>query len=227
MERTHLDLGKPVVAADGKRVGTVDRLVLDANSKELRQFIVRQGTLLTKDRIIDRPVIDRIDPDGTVHLNVSSEMVDQFPEFYEANFIIPQEEDLTWLPHAWVSGQPIEGAILYPAGGSFGQGYDPQAGVIEAAPLDPPVVETESNLSTDTVLIDEGTSVVDRNGDKIGTVDEIVYDEDGNVVGFVVKAGFIFHHDVRIPADWVESVTTDSVQLTMTAEEAEQAGTHE
>src|SRR5690606_26671170 len=130
----------------------------------------------------------------TVHLNVSSETVDQSPEFFEANFIIPQEEDLAWLPHAWVASQGTGAPILY--GGEYGQGYDPNTGLIETAPLDPPVVETESNLRDDTVVIDEGTNVVDRSGDKIGTVDEIVYDEDGTVAGFVVKAGFILHHDI-------------------------------
>ncbi|MDI3340651.1 MAG: PRC-barrel domain-containing protein [Sphaerobacter sp.] len=218
MARLHLDLGKPVVAADGTRVGTVDRLVLDATTRELEQIIIHQGRFLTRDRIVELPLIERIDPDGTVHLSVPAAAVDRLPEFIEANFIVPPDEDLASLPDDWADRAKTEASILYALGGAYG-------GLIEPTPMPAPVVETVSNLGEDAVIVDEGTHVVDRDGNEIGTVDEIVYDEDGNVAGFVVRAGFLFHHDVQVPAAWVESVTTDRVQLRVTAEEAEQAGT--
>lgn len=214
-------LGKPVLSSDGKEVGKVDRIVLDANSKEVRQIIVHQGVLLTKDRIVDRPMIEQIDSDGTLHLNVDSGMVDELPPFVEKEYIIPSQEDLLrWMPHAWANESGL-GAPFILAPGDYGQGYDPHGGLMQQATMNPPETEVRSNLATDAVTIDQGTNVEDKNGDKIGTVDEIYYDDDGNIAGFVVKEGFLFHHDVRVPADWVESMTPDAVRLRLSADEAE------
>lgn len=219
-----LELGKPVVSSDGQQIGKVDRLVFDANTRELRQIIVHQGAFLSKDRIVDRPMIEMVDADGTVHLNATAQMVEQLPEFVEANFIIPQEDQLRWFPHAWVNSGGGVGAPILFGPGVVGQGYDAHGGLFEAAPLDPPVEEVRSNLREDSVVLDRGTNVVDRDGEKIGTVDDVIYDENGAIAGFVVKAGFLFHHDVRIPAEWVDSMDPASVRLKVSADEAEGAG---
>lgn len=225
-----IGLGKPVIGSDGKKVGTVDRLVIDADTQEIRQIIVQQGSFLSKDRIVDRPLIERVDQDGALHLNTDSGMVDQLPEFFEAQYIIPRQEDqLRWMPQAWTNSSGVGAPILFAPGGEIGhgynaeRGYDRDASFMEPAPVTPPLTETESNLRSDTVMIDKGTDVVDKGGDKIGTVDEIIYDADGNVEGFVVKEGFIFHHNVRVPADWVESMTPDAVKLRVSADEADQS----
>ncbi|HUY98782.1 MAG TPA: PRC-barrel domain-containing protein [Thermomicrobiaceae bacterium] len=219
-----LELGKTVVSSDGEKVGRVDRLVFDANTKELRQFIVHQGTFLTSDRIVDRPMIDHVDDDGTVHLNAPAAVVEQQPEFVVAEFLIPTEDELRWFPHAWVnSGGGVGAPILY-GPGELGQGYDQHGGLFEPAPLNPPQEEVRSNLAEDSVMLDRGTNVVDRDGEKVGTVEDVIYDENGAIAGFVVKAGFLFHHDVRIPADLVESMSPASVRLKVSADEAESAG---
>lgn len=222
-----IELGSPVVAADGEQVGAVDRLVFNASSKEIRQLIIHQGTFLTHDRILDLPLVERIEADGTVRLTIPASKVDELPEFVEARFIIPQEDELRWLPHAWLGAQGTGAPLLFAPGPETGKGYDPHGGLMEAAPINPPEVEMESPLREDTIILDAGTNVVDRNGEKVGTVDDIIYDEAGAITGFVVKAGWIFHHDVHIPARWVESMTTDSVQLSVSAEEAEGSGASE
>ncbi len=218
-----IELGKPVVSKDGDKVGTVDRLVLDADTKEIRQFLMKQGAILTEDRIVDMPLVARVDPDGTVHLDISTAMVNELPPFARERYIEPTDEQLEGIPIGWsgaATGAPL---LLGPT--YLGEGYDPRGPYMEPAPMNPPVVETETNLREDSIVIGEGTDVVGRDGDKVGTVDEVIYDEDGNVAGFVVKAGTLFHHDVRIPADWVEAVTSDTVRLRVTADEAErQAG---
>ncbi|HET9016683.1 MAG TPA: PRC-barrel domain-containing protein [Thermomicrobiaceae bacterium] len=222
----NLELGKPVFSSDGERVGSVDRLVFDANSKDLRQIIVHQGTFLTQDRIVARQMVERVDDDGSVHLNATADVVNQQPEFVVADFLIPNEEELRWYPHAWVnSGGGVGAPILY-GPGVIGQGYDPNVSLVEPAPVMAPEEEVRSNLPPDSVMLDRGTNVVDRDGDKIGTVDEVIYDEDGGIAGFVVKAGMIFHHDVRIPARLVESMTPASVRLKVSAAEAEESGTN-
>lgn len=41
----YFDLGRRVMTRDGKRVGTVDQLVLDSETREVRAIIVHRGFL--------------------------------------------------------------------------------------------------------------------------------------------------------------------------------------
>lgn len=218
-----IEMGKPVVSRDGKHIGDVDRLVVDPKTGEIVQLIVKKGVILSTDRIVERGAIQQIDPDGTLRLDVMSDSVDeQLPEFVETRYITPREDELRAASASWVAGPRLGESILW-APDYLGQGYDPHGSLFEAAPVVAPIEEVRSNIDEDMVLIDAGTDVIDRSGEKVGTVDEVVYNEDGELTEFVVKAGLLFHHDVHVPADWVESITADSVQLRVTAEEAEHA----
>jgi len=216
-----LQFGKPVVSTSGDKVGSVDSLIIDYNTKDVRAIMVKSGTLLSTDRIISVDMIDHIDNDGTVHLDIGNDLVEQQPPFVEREYVLIE-------PDAWPEGPaPLAGG----AGGYAGYwttdypglGYSNKAPFFSTAPLDPPEVVARSNLQTDDVVINKGTDVVGRDGDKVGTVDEIIYGSDDRIDGFVVKAGFLFHHDVRVPARWIESVTNDKVKLNVTADEAEHA----
>lgn len=82
-------------------------------------------------------------------------------------------------------------------------------------------MEVETNVPPDATLIGRGTDVLDREGKKVGVVDEVETNEDGEVVAFVVRAGLVFHHDVRVPVELVSSVTSDAVHLRVNADELE------
>ena len=215
-----IDLGKPVVSAEGERVGTVDSLVIDPETLEIHQIIVRQGLLLTTDRIINRSEIAGVEPDGTVQLRLTVDEVNQMPPFVEQEFEIVRQDQLRYLPEAWVTGSG--GAPLF--WGTGPGGYDRNAPFFAPAPANPPEVEVESNIREDLVVVHEGTDVVGSDGEKVGVIDQVHYNEDGEVESIIVKAGLVFHHDVRIPAEWIEAVTSDTVELRVTAIEAERQG---
>ena len=69
----HIELGRPVMSRDGERIGTVDQLVLDPDTREVRAIIVHRGLLLTEDRLVDRAAIDTVALDGTVWLALDAE----------------------------------------------------------------------------------------------------------------------------------------------------------
>lgn len=224
-----IDLGKAVISRDGDRIGDVDSLVVDYGTKEIAQFIVSTGLMGGSDRIVDISMVERVGDDGAVYLNISSAGVDELPPFVEEQFVIAREDQLSEMPHAWAGG--TGDMHIYWAGGYGGEtigattpAYGASGSFWDVAPARAPIVENESNLREDMVVVNEGTDVVDKDGDKIGTVDQVMFDEDGRIAGFVVKAGFLFHHDVRVPADWIETVTGDTVHLSVTADEAEHAG---
>ena len=214
-----LQLGKPVVTQDGKEIGSVDAIVFDPNSKELVQFMVKQGSLLSKDRIVAIQEIAGVDADGTVRLNIDSQLAEQLPPFVEREFVKVHPNEYPTLPPAFAAGTGA-GPVYWGTGGP-GLGYDPRASFFDTAPIDPPETEVRSNLADENdVVIRSGTDVVGSDGDKIGTVDDVFYDADNRITGFVVKEGFLFHHDVMIPADLVSNVTGEKVYLRVTSDEA-------
>jgi len=81
----------------------------------------------------------------------------------------------------------------------------------------------ESNLLTSEVVLHKGSEVVSSDGHKVGTLDEVVFGELGVVDGFVVRAGFLFHHDLRIPVSAVADFGTDKVHLKITKDAAERS----
>ncbi|MGA7671688.1 MAG: PRC-barrel domain-containing protein [Nitrolancea sp.] len=217
-----IKLGKSVTSSNGKHVGDVDSLVVDYNTKDVMSVIVRSGALFGTDRIIPVESFDRVDDDGTIHLNLTDEEAKEHEEFVQQKYTAANPGDYPYTDEAWVSGtgQPS----VFWAYGTAPMGYSSRAPFFSEAPVDPPEVEVKTNLPERSVRIDHGTDVVGSDGKKLGTVDEVDYAEDGEIDGFVVKAGFLFHHDIRIPSDWINEVNGDLVTLTVTSDQAE--GSH-
>jgi sporulation protein YlmC with PRC-barrel domain len=94
----------------------------------------------------------------------------------------------------------------------------------QGAPATSPNIVDETNLPPNTVTIVEGTDVVDRSGEKIGTVDEIIYGADDRIDAIIVSEGFFFKHHVRIPAEWIETAGHEHIIIDRLADEAERAG---
>jgi len=214
-----LKLGKRVMSADGHHVGHTDAFVLDYNTRNVQQFVVRSGLLLEHDRLIDRQLIDHVDEEGTVTLSIPVEEIKKQPEFYEREFVVAKPHELAEMPQEWV-GSGTGAPPVYFGAGFDSLGYGRSEPFFGAAPVIPPKTQVETNVNAEDVMIDTGTAVVTSDGKTIGHVGEISYGPDGSITGFVVRAGFIFHHDVEVPANWIASVGADHVRLNVTAEEA-------
>lgn len=161
----YFELGRPVMTRDGKRVGTVDQLVLDSETREVRAIIVHRGFLLTEDRIVDRAWVEAVAPDGTVWLSLSADEVEELPQFVEAEFVRLTQEEAASLPYVWPTGGgmgPIPLLWSAPTGGPLlpeprVAPFDPSGGTLPStvAPAPEPV-EVVSNLPIDSVRITRG-----------------------------------------------------------------------
>lgn len=224
-------LDSEILTSDGETVGSVDSVIVNGDSHEVMGVIAREGMLFTTDRIIERQYMDRIDEDGTIHLSETSDEIDHFPEFVEAKYAHPENDQDAFIDDMALTypiGRVYFAPTVMPGGGTDPTVTDP-AYPAPDSPMQPadahtPPLEVESNLPETDVMISEGTKVVDRSGDGIGNVDEVLYGDDNQVIGFIVKSGMIFKHDVRVPVDRVDEFTPDQIKLSCTAEEAESAG---
>ncbi|MDW8060405.1 MAG: PRC-barrel domain-containing protein [Thermomicrobium sp.] len=222
----HIELGRPVMSRDGKRIGTVDQLVLDPVTREVQAIIVHRGLLLSEDRIVDRALIDAVAPDGTVWLSLDAERADELPRFVEAEFVRLTDEEAATLPYVWPSsgamgpipifwGTPIsEPTIPEPRVAP----YDPSGGTLPSTPVvAAPPVEVATNLPPEAVRIDRGTAVVAADGERLGKVEHVHLNEDGEIVSLAVDPGLFGGEHLHIPAAWIASVTEDEIRLSVDA----------
>ena len=220
MQTEWIDLGTEVYSHDGEtKLGTVDRLVLNSENQHLEQLVVNQG-ILSRDKLIDLDLVDRMQPDRIV-LSVSADEAEQLPDFVETQFVAVPADDLT--RRADLQPAALGAGRIFYGGPLIGAGYP--GAVPPAAPSPtaaPPVVQNISNLPEPDVMIDRGTDVIGAEGAKVGIVDQVLFDEGGPLRGFIVKTGFLFKRDVTIPIDWVAEVGSQSIHLNVTAKEAKQ-----
>jgi len=221
-----IQLGKPVLSSDGTYLGKVDRLVLDPATREFIEIVVHRGFLFSTDRIIEQPFINRVDADGVVWLNVTALRAKSLPIFYEHEYVVPTPED------ASAAAFPVQLGV---SGGSYstmpilwrssysGRGYDPASRMMFEPPsISPAAIEVRSNLPDNSVVLDRGTDVVCKDGEKLGTVIDVVYGDHSELEAIVVGTGFRHLHRVYIPAALVESIGHDQVRILATETEARQ-----
>ncbi|HVB63428.1 MAG TPA: PRC-barrel domain-containing protein [Nitrolancea sp.] len=215
-----IHLGKKVISSDGKHVGHVDSLVIDDMTHDVQSIISRSGVMLTVDRIIPIEAVGQVDSDGNVHLTMQATEADQQQQFVDHAFRVANPDELNELPQSWMS---VTGQMpIFFGTGNATLGYNNDSSILRSSPIDSSEMKVDSNLPEWEGLLGSGTDVVGSDGKKIGTVDDVTYSEDGKITGFMVKAGFLFHHDVRLPADWIESVVSGKVRLNVTADQAKE-----
>jgi uncharacterized protein YrrD len=159
-----IDLNARVRTSDGHDAGNVHRVLVDPETERITGFVVSTGRLLGRDVIVGEDAFAGAEPEGDViTLNLTKRELDTQPTFEENDFVVP--------PAGW-------------AGPNLGYAVPPESFLwpAESAPAD---VGERSRPS-----IKKGDTVKDRDGDIVGTVEDIRFDEKtGELLTFIVKAG--------------------------------------
>jgi uncharacterized protein YrrD len=222
-----VDLGMTVYATDGDKVGTVEKLVLDAENKTVGKLIVHTGGLGHRnDKLVDISMVTR-SQDNDLYLDLPKHEFDELPAYVEKEFIVASENDIADFPMVR-PGAVGGGGYLIGNPTLPGRGYQETVNDTFFAPVNPvaPVVESRSNLRDVDIVVDKGTNVVGSDGEKVGTVGDVVYGADGALVGFVVKKGLLFKSDMRVPAELIAETGEDEIRLNVPAAEAETRAYH-
>lgn len=159
-----IDLNAKVRTSDGHEAGNVHRVLVDPSTERITGFVVSTRRLLGRDVIVGEDAFATAEPEGDViTLNLTKRDLDTQPTFEEGDFVVP--------PAGWSAPNlgytiPPE-SFLWPADTAL------------------PDVGGRSRPS-----IKKGDTVKDRDGDTIGTVEDITFDEKtGDVMSLVVRAG--------------------------------------
>lgn len=209
-----IDFGQKVKANDGKAVGSVVGLVLNGDTFEVTRILVGHGRG-EPPRLVDVSVA-QAGGDGAIALDMPVASFEATPRLASREAVT--EPDMPVFPTI-IPASGVGGPVLADSSDS-GPGY-PGGGFFDIAPIDPPVVQVESNLLFSEVVLHHGSDVIASDGDKVGTVDEASFGDLGVIAGIVVRAGFLFHHDLHLPVADLASFETNRVNLKLTKEEAE------
>jgi CBS domain-containing protein/sporulation protein YlmC with PRC-barrel domain len=73
----------------------------------------------------------------------------------------------------------------------------------------------EQDRDLPTVHLEQGMTVKGDSGSKLGTVDAVDLDPEGNIGHFTVKHGMLSKHYKRLPSDVINEVTDDTVTVNL------------
>ena len=181
MNSEDFHLGAHVTASDGKEIGSLVHVLVDAGYG-LTAIVVKEtggfsgnrlspGSFLVADEfIVPRDAVKSVERDG-VELSISS-------------------ADARTL-------QPYLG--YREKGETVGQEMEDQAGVFGSGPEVPNWLEQVANKPAGELEIDGGENVMlGHTGKKLGTVKDVLFDDD-QLVGVVLQPGGLFKQEVILP----------------------------
>lgn len=196
-----IDLKAKVRTTDGHDAGNVHRVLVDPETGRVTGIVVSTGRLLGRDVIVSEETLASADHSGDlITLALTKDELDSQPTFEQSDYVPP--------PAGWTAqavGYSIPPtAYLWPA-------TDGDAREREARPA-----------------LKKGATVKDRDGDLVGTVEDVRVDErTGKVTSFVVRAGaglerlFGGGHLAEIDGADILRIADDEMRLLVDREEIE------
>lgn len=207
-----VEFGASIYGEGGKRLGTVNGLLVDAGTKRATSIVVDEGLFDSARHMIAVSAIARSDQDG-LHLEESAaraETESSALDSEEVSFPQRVEPPTTFIPAAGVGG-PLY-ADAPPAPGD----YPDSDSFFDVAPLDPPAVEVESNLGENEVVLGKGTRALSSDHQHLGDVVALELGDMGLVESITVSEGLIFKERSTFTSADIDEFGTDVVHLRLT-----------
>lgn len=198
-----LTKGADVFNAQGDKLGTLHRVIIDPGTKAVTHIVVEKGWLFTTNKVISINELDSSREDHFVVTN-SEAKEDDFPAFEESHFVNLDENDH---PQSEVDGAywyPPANLAWWRAGAAYSGYY---------APMPAFVMRTTQNIPEGTVALEEGAKVISKDDQQVGTVEQVIVEpEDNRATHFVVHGG-LFAARKLIPVLWISSISENEVHL--------------
>jgi sporulation protein YlmC with PRC-barrel domain len=198
-------LGASVRTADGHHAGTLQRIVVDGESWDPRALIVREtewfsgrvlapgAGMMVAEVIVPLPAVAQIDP-GEIRLNLDKRATRRLPPYLSYQYQPLQRGD----------GLRYAAAL---AGGQLGAG-----------PMFPRLDEVADKREGDIEIRHGENVMIGHGGDRLGTVQDVLFDE-GELVGIVVRPVGLFRHDVVVQVRFLDRSDDMALFVRMTPED--------
>lgn len=199
-------IGTPVMAEDG-RAGTLDRLIFDPATDEVRGIVVLQGGLLPHDVVVPRERVLAADSEG-VRVRGTVEEIASLEGFSQAQFTTPPED---WLPPADLAASSPY--FLFPASPYAVGAFAP------AKTVTVPADQAEENKPAGSVDLSAATEVYCSDG-HAGSVDRVITaGDDDEVTHLIVRRGQLLTRELVVPAALIATTDEQKIHLNITQQE--------
>jgi uncharacterized protein YrrD len=198
--------GAKVFSADGGRVGTVDGVVLEPDTKEVTDLLVRKGFLFQEDRVVPVSLVGPA-TEERVTLRQDADALDDLPVFEETRYVEADADA--------ASGVRSEGWVR-PLYWNPGIGAWWSAGGVVAYAKPPFVGETEKNIPEGTVALKVGAKVIGSDGEEVGDVEQVFTEPlEDRATHLLISEGLLLKKKKLVPTRWVSHVLESEVHLSV------------
>jgi uncharacterized protein YrrD len=207
-------IGSTVHTSDNKNVGEVHQLVIDPKTRLVNSLVAK---ISGAERMIDVELIASSNQDG-VWLSIPQFRAEVLPPFvHETVTHVTDWRNIAFGAGPVTSMGSTGGAVAY-GPGQYGSPVSQP--FFSTAPIGTVVTETVSDVPEGDTSVGKGTEVRGSDNKKIGHVHDVIFDDEEQITGFLVKSGFIFHKDEEIPISAISFIGHDHVRLNISADEA-------
>ena len=189
-----------VLASNAQEVGSLDRVVVNPETKEVTHIVVRMGALLNKeDKIVPIDMVVDTTEDLVV-LNADAHTVEAMPLF-EERLLVSETQGI-----AEPSIAENKAAVAL---------EDLTAGITLVPKADDgPVTETVQNIPEGTVAMKQGAKVISADGEHIGNVERVHADSSvAQITHLMISRGILTKEVKLIPMKWILKIGEDNVYL--------------
>lgn len=183
-----------IFTAGNEKVGDLERVVLDPQTKEVSHLVVRQGFIFTEDKLVPLNLVAAAAEERIVLREGAGEL-DELPPYLEEQFIPLDEVERNRIETAAVYGAPLYPYIAYPI---------PATQVVDVKP----------NIPANTVALAEGAKVFSADGEHVGDVERLLTDaQTDRVTHLVISQGLILKERKLLPVDWISLIESEEIFL--------------
>ena len=196
--------GADVYSANGEKLGTLSRVIIDPNTREVTHIVIEKGLLFTTNKLVP---INTINPhnEEMITLTSSEQELEELQDFQESEYV---NLDATEYPE-----EQVESSLWYPPMNSALW----RAGMYTPYPAMPVyTVKTTQNIPEGTIALEEGARVVSKDDRHIGNIEQLIVEpQDNRVTHMVVSEGFLFKERKLIPVLWIADISESEVHLSV------------
>ena len=186
----NLDIDTSIRFANGAEAGRIARVVLGPDGKEAQSVVMTTSELVSRDVVVPVDMLSMVEGD-VIQIDIDPDAINDLPSYSQTELAVDPGE---WTsPNAYAPGM---------AGAAF-----------PASEMTAIMPRTDyENVPEGSIVVSEGTRVMCIDG-TVGVVDEVVSDEDGQLLAFIVRPDDESAPDFRVPMELVYRSTEDLVYL--------------
>ena len=193
--------GSDVFSKDRVKIGTVDRVVVDPQSKEVTHIVVGEGPFFASGHLVSTGDIESTAEGEVVLQKAKNDLEDNLPVFEETHFIKLGDGDQPF--------EEVDALYWYPPVGGWWN-----TGNILGYAMPQYVLKADRNIPDDKVPVQKGARVMTDAGEHVGRIKRVVT-ERKRITHIVIEEGILFTAEEVIPSKWIGEVRENEIILSV------------